>query len=123
MFKNTVKIQFANLMKPLFLNGRNFGEKVLAKPDITMDYDMNRKELYVMYAGRVALIPSAGISSLEPVNPRDIGYEGELSKTVKIHENHPSVADIGSAQVSTPHGYVHEGLGKGQTGQNHVKKN
>jgi len=110
-----ILVQFANLTKPLFLNRRNFGEKLNTTIDVMLEYDMNRKELYVGYNGRVAVIPSSNIASFEPVNPADIGYNGKGFVPVKTHTPQPMVADIGSAQVSTPHGYVFEGPGKGKT--------
>lgn len=112
---NRIKIQFANLMKPLFLNRRNFGEKLEAKIDLGIEYDMNRKELYVAYNGRVAIIPSSALASIEPVNTEDVGYDGESFQPVKAPVSHPMVSDIGSAQVSTPHDYVFAGPGKGKT--------
>lgn len=115
MFKNTIPVQYATLMKPLFLRGKNFGEKLSKTNDTALDYDMTRKELYVSYNGRVSVIPSTGVANFEPVNPGDVGYQGEQHKPVKTHVSHPAIADIGQAQVSTPTGYVFEGPGKGKT--------
>lgn len=110
-----IPIQFANLIKPLFLNRRNFGEKLGKEHGLVLEYDMARKELYVLYNGRVAIVPSSGLASIEPTNPKDVGYDGEKFKVTETHVNHPALSDIGRAQVSTPHGYVFEGPGKGKT--------
>lgn len=109
-----IPIQFANLMKPLFLNRRNFGEKLENKIDLVLEYDTQRKELYVQYNGRVAIIPSSGLASIEPTNPEDVGYNGGKFQPVKTHGSHPTIAGIASAQVSSPHDHVFAGPGNGK---------
>jgi hypothetical protein len=102
-------IKFAELHNPLFHAGKNFGTKLdpgkLA--GLKLVYDRAEKELLVSWEGRHAILPSTSVSSME---------EG-LPEKKAVHHTHPIVAGIASAQVETPFGHVHAGVGHGKTGK------
>jgi hypothetical protein len=104
-----LKLEFAELHKPLFLAGTNMKEKLhsLRDGDPELIYDREEKELLVTYKGKMAIIPVFGsVSSMTPAG---------TTKITPLPAPPPPGKKV-NAQVSTPMGHVFEGQGAGQTG-------
>lgn len=109
------EVKFAQVKEPLFLHGKNFGQKLYSK-DLHMKYSTTEKELYAYYKGEVAVIPLSSVACLVPADSKDYiealfsEKKAELKKEVAAkpnrpvatHVSHPKVADIGKAQVGDP---------------------
>jgi hypothetical protein len=104
-----INLEFAELHTPLFLGGKNFGNKLNAnsRTAITLIYDQTEKELWVAYAGKGAIIPTSNVVSMTPGTPDNqtvsIGdrKQEQVGKTGKFNAN-PSA----KAQVSSPTHHV-----------------
>jgi hypothetical protein len=101
------KIKWAELHAPLFLGGTNLGQKLdhKVKGGVSMEYDEEKRHLYVTFNAHTARIPETSVLSM---------VEGE-HKVVEIKQPAPSGKPI-QAQVSSPHDHVFRGAGEGQTG-------
>lgn len=98
------QVVFAELHSPLFLNGKNFGQKLWSKAGLELIYDQEEKELLATYMGKTAHLPSTSVHSWEEGVPVQLAViEEPIVPKKKIQ-----------AQVSTPTGHVFEGPGKGQ---------
>lgn len=104
-----IKLRFAELHNPLFFAGRNWGTKLDpgVKAELSIFYDREQKELIVKTGDRECFLPYSSVQSMEAGEPE--------KRAVQI--THPIVAGIASAQVETPYGHVHAGLGQGKTGK------
>lgn len=105
-----IEVGFAELHKPLFLGGKNHGEKLDSHrfPDLLMEYDKKEKELIVTYNHTVAYVPSTNVAYYHP---------GKAKDRKILQAGSPMVANIsGTAQVETPMSHVHAGHGHGKTG-------
>jgi len=64
-----IKLKFVELIAPLFLGGKNFGNKL--DPNKTsgleMHYNRFEKELIVRYQNSVAIIPTSNVGSMTVV--------------------------------------------------------
>lgn len=100
----------------MFLAGTNLGQKIdpAKRQGVKMQYDEERRHLYVTYNGKEARVPEPSILSM---------VEGKIGVTgiVAAAKENASVMNTPSwpahAQVSTPFGHVFAGEGHGQTGQ------
>lgn len=108
-------IQWAELHAPLFLAGTNLGQKLdpAKRMGLKMEYDEERRHLYVTYNNRSCRIPETSVLSMV-----------ENEKVIPISVREPVAVNAGSiptkpfeAQVSTPTSHVFAGAGAGQTGQ------
>lgn len=96
---------------PLFFAGRNFGTKVeVNKIDgLSIGYDEKYGLFKISYNGKLATASDTSAFLWELVEDQP-----ESPEIVNEHKT----SDIGkfkTAQVSTPHGHVFEGPGKGKT--------
>ena len=106
-----VKIAFAELHTPLFLAGKNFGQKLIPNTMIFLSFNTEDKALYVEYQGKVARLPEAAVASLTPVDPTDLGYQLQNAAVtpprVVSNVSHPRKTNVSkSAQVSDPTGVL-----------------
>lgn len=107
-------ICWAELHAPLFLAGTNLGQKIdpAKRQGVKMQYDEERRHLYVSYNGKEARVPEPSILSM---------VEGKASVAQAAKATSASPMNTPSwpahAQVSTPFGHVFQGEGHGQTGQ------
>ncbi len=106
-----LEIEFAELHNPLFLAGTNLQMKLdpTKRTGLKLEYDRAEKELLVTYNGRMAIVPSANVSSMTPVatDPAlyaKIGTDMSLAPKVKP-----------TAQVASPTDHVFAGPGHGKT--------
>ena len=101
-----INLTFAELHSPLFLNGTNHGTKLsITKRGVRLLYDTEVDQLYVLYNGAVALVPSPSILSMTPEKADEYAsYFGpvEVPQAPVTHVSHPMVAGIDRAQVSDP---------------------
>lgn len=70
-----MKLQFAELLSPLFLGGTNLGLKLNPKTrsGLSLEYNREFKELHVTYNGVISIIPTeANVNSMEP-EPTKLG--------------------------------------------------
>ncbi len=105
-----VEVGFAELHNELFLNGKNFSKKLDThkRPDLSLVYDKEEKELLVTWNKKVAHVPSTNVAYYIP----------GVAEDRKVDQpSHPMVAGISGAQVETPMSHVHAGHGHGKTGQ------
>lgn len=107
-----IKVKFAELHAPLFLNGKNHGLKLFSKNGIILEYDKEEKELLVNYRGSIAHLPSTSVHSYEP----DSMTLSEAAMTELSQSSGPSIAPTKKvkAQVSGPHDHVFAGQGAGK---------
>lgn len=101
------KISWAELHAPLFLNGTNLGQKLdhKTKGGVIMEYDEEKRHLYVSYGGATARVPETSVLTMVE----------KTAEVVPIVVAKPTGKPI-EAQVSTPQGHVHAGKGHGKTG-------
>lgn len=104
-----LQLKFAELHNALFLGGKNFGLKLDPSMlgGLTLLYDRAEKELLVHWGEYIGIVPSSNIACM---------VIGEV-KEKPLNQMHPIVAGMISAQVETPQGHVHAGLGHGKTGK------
>lgn len=121
------KIDWAELHAPLFLAGTNLGQKIPKaehKNHIHMEYDEEKRHLYVTYNKKTCRIPETSVLSMvEPPMDSPIGeirvFRGEVPTYIPS-EAHPGLEPLPQAappQVETPMSHVHAGPGKGQSGR------
>ncbi len=109
-----LKISLVTLKNPVFVAGTNFPRFDGRKGEV-LTYDRDAGELYVEYNGAVGLVPVGNISNMMLAEPSQMGFAGNAPKQAVQQPTSPQVLEIGHAQVSTPFGHVHEGLGKGKS--------
>ncbi len=112
------EIVWAELHGPLFLAGTNLGMKLDPKgrSGIKMEYDEQKRHLYVTYNSKTCRIPETSVLSM---------VEHVADVTPITREQIAAAAPIfdpNAAQVSTPMSHVHAGPGHGQTGQDEAGK-
>ncbi len=105
------QISWAELHAPLFLAGTNLGQKLDPKKrgGLAIEYDEERRHLYVGYNGQTARVPETSVLSMVEAGsqkPAPYPVTGALATF------NPS-----AAQVSTPQSHVFAGPGGGVTGQ------
>jgi hypothetical protein len=94
-----MKLKYAELNQPLFLNGKNFGTKLDAKrqSDLSLNYDVKDRELTVEWKGQMAIFPN---------------FNGYVVKWDDVVYKQPVVINVPrgkiKAQVSTPTGIRNE---------------
>jgi hypothetical protein len=110
------KIEWAELRAPLFLAGTNLSTKLdhKIKGGVLMEYDEDKRNLFVTFNGHVARIPEASI--LVMVEKATWTEEAKATKAAEVATGKPL-----EAQASTPTSHVHAGLGGGDTGQTKPK--
>jgi hypothetical protein len=61
-----IYLEFAELHTPLFLNGKNFGMKLIPgkTSGLTLAYNRAEKELLVSWMDKTAIIPSSNVVSM-----------------------------------------------------------
>ncbi len=114
------EICWAELHGPLFLAGTNLGQKLDPKQrgGIKMEYDEQRRHLYVTYNEKTCRIPETSVLSMvEAAKASPVGVIHEVRGAI------PQGFNPTAAQVETPMSHVHAGLGAGQTGQEEPKRN
>ncbi len=122
------EIVWAELHGSLFLAGTNLGMKLDPKgrSGIKMEYDEQRRHLYVTYNSKTCRIPETSVLSMvegEKVKLSDAErFEIEQRKLEETIPFPPPRFTGAEAQVSTPMSHVHAGLGAGQTGQEEPAK-
>lgn len=99
-----ISLCFAELHNALFLNGTNLNLKLDIKnrPELSLTYDREEKELLVVYKGVLAIVPSSNVSSMTPIDPSILGV------SLSSPQPKPVIPfkGKGKAQVSTPHDHV-----------------
>lgn len=102
-------IDWAELHSPLFLAGTNLGQKLDPRKrcGLKMQFDEEKRHLYVSYAGCTARVPEPSILSMV-----------EQVSTPKVVEPTAPVPPPGlyPAQADSPTSHVFAGKGKGRTG-------
>ena len=98
-----IPLSFAELHTPLFLGVTNLQTKLDTKRrPLSLLYDREQQELVVIFNGRAAIIPAAGVASMEPINPEVAGIT-----IVTAHLYKPAPAPKSGkpikAQVEVPH--------------------
>lgn len=112
------QIIWAELHSPLFLAGTNLQQKLdpHKRQGLHMEFDEEKRHLYVSYAGKTARVPEPSILSMVE----------EDSKTIKHStvENPTRLIGKGAvkAQASSPQDHVFAGAGKGKTGLDEALK-
>lgn len=105
-----IPIELAELHNPLFLAGTNHKNKLVSNltTQIQLRFNLTSKQLYVLFKGKIALIPESNIASLTPFDT-DLfmgAFEQtpvELKPQRSTHTHHAMKLDIENrAQVSTP---------------------
>jgi hypothetical protein len=90
-------IEFAELHGVLFMAGKNHGLKLTSSAALKLEYDEEKKELFVTYKDKTSRIPAPNISSFMEA--------GQLQRP-----SHPDPAPAPvnkvKAQVSTPQDHV-----------------
>ncbi len=102
-------LKFVDLHSPLFFAGKSWGNKLDPghRAGLELFYDRDNKELIVKFGDKECFLPYSSVQSMEA---------GEPEKRAVQH-THPIVAGLAGAQVETPYGHVHAGLGHGKTGK------
>lgn len=106
-----IEVGFADLHKPLFVGGKNHGERLDCGrfPDLKMVYFPELKELHVTWGGTTTHVPSTNIANYTP---------GPAKNRRVVQSAAPQVAGVAfTAQVETPMSHVHAGHGHGKTGK------
>lgn len=112
-----IPLSFAELHGPLFLAGKNFGQKLdkYKHPGIVLEYDTDRHWLQVTWSKNEAWVPLSNVSSMtpvgEPVKTATQTLAAAIAPTPELARGKLS------AQVETPQSHVHAGPGAGVTGQ------
>lgn len=110
-----IEIKWAEAHTAIFIGGRNLGTKidVSKTPGLRMMFDEDKREMVVSYVNSknehfVGTSADGNFVIKIFADPED--YKKELPKTkvkaTKAPVSHPQIANIGSAQVSTPHDAV-----------------
>jgi hypothetical protein len=111
------EIKWAELHAPLFLAGTNLQLKLdpTKRSGLKMEYDEEKKHLYVTYNNQTARIPETSVLSMveREMTPAKHDYDALGGGTYTPPR---PVAPI-EAQVSTPTSHVFAGRGGGTTGQ------
>lgn len=99
-------IKWAELHSPLFLAGSNLGLKLDPKGRVglSMEYDEEKRHLYVTYNNKTARVPEPSILSMN-----------EGSNDAVPEKPKPVVVSKVVAQVSSPQDHVFAGPGAGKT--------
>jgi hypothetical protein len=102
-----VKLKFVQVHAPLFVAGKNFGEKIKAEQTkgVALMFDDAKGRLFVEYNGEIAVVPEPSVLSMIAEKHSDWQYEMKYPKAepLKPVENisHPSVVgNFKTAQVS-----------------------
>ena len=90
------KVYFAELHNPLFLAGKNHGVKLSQKSALQLEYDEEKRHLFVTYNGQESRIPESNVASMTTTDP-DAKF---IRKAV------PAPVNKVKAQVSTPQDHV-----------------
>lgn len=114
-----VKVIYCHFHSPLFLAGKNFGDKIDAKRSdgIEMIYDRDEKILLVKYKNQLGVVPD--VHMYMPEKPMDFGIT-DITQKIENIQNFTHATDLNkikNAQVSTPFGHVFAGEGSGKTNQ------
>lgn len=97
------KVEFAELQTPLFLAGKNHGLKLFNTSGTALEYDEEKRQLFVHFAGKVSRIPEPNIASF---------IEATGNKKEEAQAHRPPQGRV-KAQVSTPQDHVFsDGPGK-----------
>lgn len=81
-----IKISFAELHNPLFMQGTNLGTKIIAaQKNAVMTYDFDDQLLIIEFKGKVSLIPSTNVASMDALNASELMEKEEVT-------GHPAVA-------------------------------
>ena len=80
-----IKISFAELHNPLFMQGSNLGTKIIAaQKNAVMTYDFDDQLLIVEFKGKTSLIPSTNVASMDALMSLEVKEESVTG--------HPAVA-------------------------------
>lgn len=103
-------IIWAELHSPIFLAGTNLQPKLdpTKRVGLKLEYDEDRKQLYVSYNGKTARVPEPSILSM---------VEGTIEERPLAVKPITTGKPV-KAQVSGPHDHVFAGLGAGKDGVN-----
>lgn len=101
------QISWAELHSPIFLNGTNLQQKLdpTKKVGLSLEYDEERKQLYVSYKGKTARVPEPSILSM-------VEHVAVTETTVVVEKRGPGRPI--KAQASTPMDHVFAGEGGGK---------
>lgn len=111
MANRIVDVKYATLHEAFNFQGKNFEKTLdgLKYAGIGLQYDKDDKELLISWSGETMYMPHTNVKGYVP---------GKLEGRKVLPITHAMVAGIStSAQVETPQGHVHAGLGKGKTGK------
>lgn len=101
-----VKINYADVHSPVFLNGKNLGQKLdpSKTKGLSLSYDLEEKRLWIEYNGVACFFGIEG--AIHPTDPTEFGYKMQnQTVTPKKHDfkQPPMVAGAArTAQVETP---------------------
>ncbi len=98
-----MKVSFAELHNPLFLAGKNHGQKLFAKSGMELNYSREDKELAVTYNGKTAYLPSTSVHSYEvsgpgPKDEKPPIVHGKIRAQVSTPQDHVFAADGGKTR-------------------------
>lgn len=104
-----IELKFCEVHTAVFIAGCNLGLKLDPgrRGGLKLTYHRKYNELEVKWNGETGIVPITNVVVMVPGEPR---------KPLE-QSSHPMVANIGSAQVETPYGYVHAGPGHGKKGK------
>ncbi len=108
-----IKLEFAQLHNPIFLAGKNLGDKLqpLITQGLKISYDRKEKELLVEYTpsngvARMAIVPSTNIVSM---------VQSLALEQIEVIPVKPNIMKKITAQVESPMSHVFEGPGAGKS--------
>ena len=68
-----IKISFAELHNPLFMQGTNLGTKIIAaQKNAVLTYDFDDQLLMIEFKGKVSLVPSTNVASMDALNASEL---------------------------------------------------
>jgi len=81
-----IKISFAELHNPLFMQGTNLGTKIIAaQKNAVLTYDFDDQLLMIEFKGKISLVPSTNVASMDALNASELMEKEEIT-------GHPAVA-------------------------------
>lgn len=102
-----IDVKYVHLHAPLFLGGKNHKDKLEAKDGVELKFDEDKDRLWITYNGVTTKVPMTTVH-----NYSEGKYEPK-APPAKFHAEQLNIS--GTAQVSTPHGHVFQGLGAGKS--------
>jgi hypothetical protein len=71
-----ISLSFVELHNPLFMQGTNLTNKIVASQrQAKLEYDLDKKLLIVRFKGKAAILPDSNVASMDVINAADLGLE------------------------------------------------